>query len=73
MFILLEGQAAYTIGSDGLEIEAGEIVIVPAGTSHKFIHTGKSRLKQINIHVNRKFITQWREEKSWDHGEPDAG
>jgi hypothetical protein len=29
---------------------------------HKFMNTGDRQLKQIDIHINRQFITDWLEE-----------
>jgi quercetin dioxygenase-like cupin family protein len=62
MFILLEGSATYTIGSDIIEARAGQIAIVPAGTPHTFINSGSGRLKQVDIHYSPRFITDWLED-----------
>jgi len=40
----------FTLGEETLEATAGQIVVVPAGTAHKFVRTGAGRLRQISIH-----------------------
>ena len=40
----------------------GQIIIVPAETPHKFMNSSNKQLKQIDIHVNKQFITYWLED-----------
>lgn len=37
-------------------VTAGEIVIVPANTPHKFISQGDMPLQQVDIHVTGKMV-----------------
>ncbi len=62
IFIVQEGMAIYTVGSTIIEACAAQIIIVPADTPHKFSNTGDQWLKQIDIHVSPKFITEWLED-----------
>ncbi|GHO84404.1 cupin domain-containing protein [Dictyobacter formicarum] len=62
VFIVQEGQVTFTVGSNTLEVNAGSIVIVPAGEPHKFINSGKGLLRQIDIHASPQFITEWLED-----------
>jgi mannose-6-phosphate isomerase-like protein (cupin superfamily) len=62
VFIVQEGQAIYTVGTETLDITAGQIVVVPAGVPHKFVNSGTGRLRQVDIHVNKQFITNWLED-----------
>jgi mannose-6-phosphate isomerase-like protein (cupin superfamily) len=62
IFIVQEGVAMFTVGKDSLEARAGQIVIVPHDTPHKFINASDKPLKQIDIHVNKQFITYWLED-----------
>ena len=62
IFIILEGSATYTIDAITKVVEAGHVVIVPADTPHKFINSGGTRLKQIDIHVSKEIVTQWLED-----------
>jgi mannose-6-phosphate isomerase-like protein (cupin superfamily) len=63
VFVVQEGQATYTIGTETVEIVAGQIAIVPAGVPHKFVNTGTGRLKQVDIHAHPHFITEWLEDQ----------
>ena len=51
----------FTLGEETLEATAGQIVVVPAGTPHKFISTGVGRLRQISIHPAVRMETEWLE------------
>lgn len=62
IFIIQEGSATYTVGSATLEARAGQIVIVPPDTPHKFTNTGEGPLRQVDIHLNKQFITHWLED-----------
>jgi mannose-6-phosphate isomerase-like protein (cupin superfamily) len=61
IFIVQEGVSTFTVGSDTLEAHAGQIIIVPADVPHKFSNLTNQRLKQIDIHVSKQFITDWLE------------
>ena len=61
IFIIQEGTATFTVGSTTLEASAGQIIIVPADVPHKFMNLSDKQLKQIDIHVNKEFITDWLE------------
>lgn len=62
IFIIQEGVATFTVGPDTLEANAGQIIIVPANMPHKFMNLSDGRLKQIDIHLNKQFITEWLED-----------
>ncbi len=62
IFIIQEGISTFTIGSTTLEAHAGQIIIVPADTPHKFMNSSDRQLRQIDIHINREFITHWLED-----------
>ncbi len=62
VFVVFQGKATFTVGATMLEIQAGQVVIVPAHTPHKFINSGEIALRQIDIHVSPQFITDWLEE-----------
>jgi mannose-6-phosphate isomerase-like protein (cupin superfamily) len=61
VFIVLEGQATFTAGSDTIEARAGQVLIVQPGVPHKFINSGSGRLRQIDIHASDRFVTEWLE------------
>ena len=62
IFLIQEGVATFTVGSATLEARAGQIIIVPAETPHKFMNLSDQQLRQIDIHLNRQFITDWLED-----------
>ena len=61
IFIIQEGIATFTVDSATLEARAGQILIVPAEAPHKFMNLCDKQLKQIDIQVNKQFITDWLE------------
>lgn len=62
IFIIQEGVSTFTVGSETLEAHAGQVIIVPAETPHKFANLGDKPLKQVDIHVSQQFITHWLED-----------
>jgi mannose-6-phosphate isomerase-like protein (cupin superfamily) len=62
IFIIQEGMATFTVGSVTLDARAGQVIIVPAEVPHKFMNLSDGQLKQIDIHVNKRFITDWLED-----------
>ncbi len=46
-FIVEAGSARFTVGDETLEVEAGQIAVVPAGTPHKFVSGEGFRLISI--------------------------
>jgi|SRR5215211_4517586 len=61
VFVVQEGAATFTPGDDVMEVESGQVVVVPAGMPHKFVNSGRGRLRQIDIHASERFITEWLE------------
>ena len=62
VFVVQEGDATFTAGDETIEATAGQIVVVPAGVSHKFLNTGSGRLRQTSIHASERMVTEWLEE-----------
>jgi mannose-6-phosphate isomerase-like protein (cupin superfamily) len=62
IFIIQEGVSTFTVDSTTLEAHAEQIIIVPANVPHKFVNNGHVQLRQIDIHVNKEFITDWLED-----------
>ncbi len=58
---MLEGQATVADGVADLEVHAGDIAIAPAGQPHGFVNSGDRPLRQIDIHVSARFVTEWLE------------
>ena len=56
VIFMIEGCATLTIGEETREAKAGDIAVVPANTPHRFVNSGKTVLRQIDIHASPKFI-----------------
>jgi mannose-6-phosphate isomerase-like protein (cupin superfamily) len=52
----LEGCAIITVGDEQREVKAGGIVVIPADTPHRFVNSGDTMLRQIDIHASPRFI-----------------
>jgi len=61
IFVVQEGQATFTVGEAVIEARGGQILVAPVGVPHKFINTGSGRLRQLDIHLSDRFITEWLE------------
>ncbi len=62
VFIVQEGQATFTVGDSEIEATGGQILIVPPNHPHKFINSGDGPLRQIDIHISERMITDWLED-----------
>lgn len=69
VFIVQEGQATFTLGSDSIEVTAGQIVIAPAGVPHTFVNSGVGTPRQVDIHASPRFITIWYDENPATYSE----
>jgi mannose-6-phosphate isomerase-like protein (cupin superfamily) len=52
----IEGCATITVGDETREVKAGGIAVIPAGTPHRFINSGDTVLRQIDVHASPTFI-----------------
>jgi mannose-6-phosphate isomerase-like protein (cupin superfamily) len=59
-FIVEEGDVLFTVGDSTIEAGPGDIVVVPAGTPHKFLSRGATH-RQISIHPVARMDTEWLE------------
>jgi mannose-6-phosphate isomerase-like protein (cupin superfamily) len=61
VFVVLEGEATFTLGEEQRVARAGEVVVAPAGVPHAFTNTGSTPLRQVDVHVSPRFETEWLE------------
>jgi mannose-6-phosphate isomerase-like protein (cupin superfamily) len=54
--IVQEGRGRITVGDQERDLTAGDIVIIPPETPHRFVNTGTGPLRQIDIHGSARFI-----------------
>lgn len=59
VLVILEGRARATVGDTTVDVEGGDVVVVHAGEPHGFTNTGDQPLRQIDIHVSPRFVTEW--------------
>lgn len=60
-FVIRKGRALFTVGEDQVEAHAGQILVVPADTAHKFENLGPGPLETVDIHESGTFVTEWLE------------
>jgi mannose-6-phosphate isomerase-like protein (cupin superfamily) len=61
VFIVQEGRATFVAGDEEKVVSAGEIVVIPPDTPHRFVNSGDGPLRQVDIHVSSRFVTEWLE------------
>jgi mannose-6-phosphate isomerase-like protein (cupin superfamily) len=59
LLIVLEGTALVDDGQAKRELHEGEMAVVDADQPHGFVNSGEGRLRQIDIHLSPRFITEW--------------
>ncbi|MFC0629228.1 cupin domain-containing protein [Kribbella deserti] len=59
-FIIRRGSATFTINGHEVIGRAGQVLVVPANTPHKFT-TNPGGYEAIHIHANPTFLTTWLE------------
>ena len=59
IFIVQEGHASYTVGAATIDVVAPRTLIGPANVPHGFLNVGDVRLKQVDIHLSPRFVTDW--------------
>ena len=52
----LEGCATITVGDETREVKSGGIVVIPVNTPHRFVNSGETVLRQIDVHASPRFI-----------------
>ena len=57
-----EGRPRFTAGTETLDAQPGQIIVVPPETPHKFVNIGEGPLRQIDIHASPRFVTEWLED-----------
>lgn len=59
LWLLEEGTASFTAGQRRLDAGPGQVVVVAAGTPHKFVNTGDRPLRMVCIHTQAQMETEW--------------
>jgi mannose-6-phosphate isomerase-like protein (cupin superfamily) len=58
VFVVQEGSATFTVGDDVIEATGGQVVVVPAGVAHKFVNSGTTLLRQVDIHASDHCVSE---------------
>jgi quercetin dioxygenase-like cupin family protein len=59
-FIVEDGEVVFTVGDREIDATEGDIVVVPAGTPHKFVSRSATH-RQVSIHPVARMETEWLE------------
>ena len=61
LLIVLEGTATFRDETSEREVHGGEMAVVEAHQPHAFVNSGTGTLRQVDIHLSPRFITEWLE------------
>jgi mannose-6-phosphate isomerase-like protein (cupin superfamily) len=61
VWVVIDGNLTFQAGDEQLDAGAGDIVIVPPDTPHKFTNRGPGKANLVCIHANPAFVTEWLE------------
>jgi mannose-6-phosphate isomerase-like protein (cupin superfamily) len=59
VFVVLEGAVGIVVDGKEMEARAGQVVVSPAGQSHRFWNAGPGRLRTVNIHPSARVVQTW--------------
>ena len=51
VLLVVEGEVTAEIGDERATLRAGDVVIVPAGTAHRFVNNGASAALTLNVYA----------------------
>jgi mannose-6-phosphate isomerase-like protein (cupin superfamily) len=61
-FLLQEGRARFVLGDESIEAAAGDVVVAPPETPHRFEAIGSERLRMVTVHASPRMETVWLED-----------
>lgn len=64
VFVVLDGDVAFTVDGRDHAGRGGHVVVVPAGAAHAFRNTGEGTLEMVSIHPVATMDTEWLEAPS---------
>ena len=62
VLVVLEGRATLDDGEQQIDVGAGDVMLIPANQPHGFVNSGDGPLRQLDIHVSPRFVTEWLDE-----------
>ena len=61
VFVVHAGQAEFEVDGTRFRATAGDVLIAPAGSAHRFTNTGEEQLRITAIHTAPNMDTEWLE------------
>ena len=61
IFVVDEGEATFTVGEATVVVAAPKVVFAAANIPHRFVNSGLVVLRQTDIHLSGRFVTEWLE------------
>jgi mannose-6-phosphate isomerase-like protein (cupin superfamily) len=58
-FVVEAGEVTFTVDGQTVGARAGQVVIVPPETPHKFVATGPHNLRMVAIHPVPEMVQHW--------------
>ena len=58
-FLLQEGSARFELGDESIDATAGDVLVAPAQTAHRFEAVGSQRLRLVSVHAAARMETTW--------------
>ena len=52
----IEGSVTIMVGDEERDVQAGAILVIPANTPHRFVNSGQTILRQVDVHASPTFI-----------------
>lgn len=59
VFVVLEGDAEFTVAGEAHPAHGGQVVVVPADVWHGFGNAGPTTLEMVSIHPVAEMQTEW--------------
>jgi mannose-6-phosphate isomerase-like protein (cupin superfamily) len=59
IFVVHEGRARFTAGAEEFVAGVGQVVVVPAGTPHRFVNVSEGRLRVMSVHPRPQADREW--------------
>lgn len=53
-FVIHAGTVRFTVGDQVIDVQAGDILVVPSGTPHGFTNIGNGPMHSVNIHASAR-------------------
>lgn len=71
VFLIRAGRARFKVGSETIDVAAGDVLMAPAAVPHRFSNLGPDRFETIDLHLSPRWIQTDLDDP--DDGDTDAG